>query len=174
VLAKRADDRRFRRVSALIALAGLVGCDGTVASDTDVGPLGDPALAFAVPAAAGEAPCLSLGASNDAELTLVMTPTELEVRPPGACGSSAQCGRLSLYVEGALNNESGVPAIALLARKLADPIHDGRPRLDDGEPDLLSLRVEVTTELDEPLLDEEGLPVEATLDVVTVPDCDAR
>lgn len=152
---------------------GLFGCGDTVATETDVGPTGDPAIAFVVPAVSDGVACLSLGDSSDAELALVMDPVEVDIRPPGACGSSAQCGRLSLYVEEVLNNESGVAAISLLARKLADPIHDGSPRLDDGEPDLLPLRVVVTTDFDEPLLDREGLPVEAKLDVMTVPDCDA-
>lgn len=158
---------------ALIALVGLLGCGETASTETDVGPTGDPSISFAVPTATDGVGCLSLGDSNDAELALVMELAEVDVRPPGACGSSSQCGWLSLYVDDVLNNESGVPAISLLARKLADPIHDGSPRLDDGEPDLLSLRVVVTTALDEPLLDREGLPVEASLEVMTVPDCDA-
>ena len=158
---------------SLIALVGLTACGSTVAEEVDVGPTGNPAITFAVPGVSDEPPCLSLGEGKDAEVTLVTAPEELTLRPPGACGATLQCGRLSLYVDGAINNESGVPAIALLARKLADPIHDGSPRLDDGEPDLLTLTVEVTTEAEEPLLDQDGLPVATSLDVITVPDCSA-
>lgn len=166
-------------VTAVVGLA-VASCADEVDEVVDVGPTGAPAITFSIPAPVGDdepdavAPCLSIGEDRAREVTLVIAPEEVVLRPPGACGARLQCGRLSLFVDGVLHNESGVASVALLPRKLADPIRDGSPRATDGQPDLLSLRIQVTTDGDAgtPLLDASGDPVEASLDVQTLVDCE--
>src|SRR5690606_5356593 len=119
----------------------LAGCGDDALPQGALGPSGPPSLRLIepVPNRRGVA-CAAIGTEVDARVSLVFAVRELVLRPPGACGSRQQCGHLELWVDGVLNNESAVPTIDLLLRKLADRYHDGR--LDaDGEPDRLRLHV---------------------------------
>jgi hypothetical protein len=108
---------------------------------------------------------------TDARVPLLVEVTELVLRAPGACGSYVQCGHLSLYVNDELNNESAVPGIDLLLRKLADRYHDGAPLPDSGEPDLLRVRVEVQNDDGQPLTNHAGEPLEDEVRLITLAEC---
>ena len=160
--------------TAMIALAALLvaGCDDEEAVPLDLGPTGPPSILFTDPPS-GEGPhCVSIGTDADAQVPLLVTVHELALRPPGSCGAYQQCGHLQLYVDGVLNNESSVSSIALLIHKLADPYHDGTEHAGTGEPDVLTVRVDVVESQGEPLNDHDGEPLTDVLALITVPSCD--
>lgn len=166
---------RLRRVRAFVALAlaFVVGCGSEEPAPIDSGPTGTPHLTFANPPS-GEGPqCISVGPDADGQVPLLVDVDELVLRPPGGCGAFVQCGHLEIFVEGKFNNEGAVPAIDLLLRKLADPFHDGSVDEATGEPDLLDVVAIVVDEGGLWLRDEEGQLVTDSVQLVTVPDCDA-
>lgn len=149
------------------AAAVLSGCADDTAQTTNTGPTGTPTLAFTNPASGGDPPCVSIGDDAAGRIPLVVTVTELVLRPPGACGAFVQCGHLQLLTGNVVNNESAVPAVELLLRKLADPIHDGQ----DG--DFLDVTVQAVDDAGEPFVGEDGMPLTDGLSLITVPDCSA-
>jgi hypothetical protein len=155
-----------------VVLASLAsGCGGDEAPPIDLGPTGEPKIAFASPA--GDEPiCVSIG-DVDGRIPLVVETSQVVLNPPATCGTYLQCGHLVLYAEGVENNRSAVRGIDLLLHKLANPIFDGTPHAATGEPNLLDLRVEVVTDAADVLLDHAGEPVAADLSLVTVPDCES-
>jgi len=156
-------------VSALVSL----GCSSESTEEIDVGPTGEPQVSFAQPLSLdGEPVCVAVGAEADARVALLVETAELVLRPPGACGYYVQCGHLDLYVDDVLNDESAVPAIDLLLRKLADRYHDGSPRESDGQPDVLHLAVQLADADDLPLRNHEGQLIEDTLELITKPSCE--
>jgi hypothetical protein len=160
------------RSLALVLVLACVGCGDVETTAIDVGPTGNPTLAFSEPAVSGgEAVCVSLGDDAETQVPLLTTTTELILRPPGACRNFAQCGHLGLFAAGVLNNESAVHAIDLLVRKLADPYHDGGVHQGTGEPDVLRLAVVVLNDAGDPLLDHQGEELRDELDLITVPEC---
>ena len=95
---------------------------------------------------------------------------ELILRPPGACIFD-QCGHLALYVEDVLNNESSVPAIDVLFRKLGNRYHDGSTSSATGEPDLLNVRIDVVNADGVALSNQNDEPLSAEVALITVPQC---
>ena len=160
-------------IGALGALTLLcAACSSESAAQPDVGPTGDPAISFAEPSSAREQPlCVAVGTEADARVPLLVDVVELVLRPPGACGYYVQCGHLDLYVDDVLNDESAVPAIDLLLRKLADRYHDGGLRADTDQPDVLHVRVVAANDADETFSDHAGKPLEDSLELATAPTC---
>ncbi len=160
--------------TALTALAALLvaGCADEEAAPLDVGPTGPPSILFVDPPSGQGPHCMSIGTDADAQLPLLVSVEELILRPPGSCGSYEQCGHLQLYSDGVLNNESSVTTIALLMHKLADPIHDGSKHAGTGEPDVLTVRVDVVDSAQQPLNDHDENPLTDTLELITVASCD--
>ena len=157
-----------------LLLAG-AGCDDDETAEPDLGPTGDPTLFFAEPASdAASRFCAEVTAEDDARVPLLVAVTEFYLRPPGACGTYVQCGHLALYVNDVLNNESGVPAIDLLLRKLADRYHDGSPLPESGEPDVLTLRAEAQNDAGATMTNHQGAPLEDTITLVTMAECPAN
>lgn len=166
----------MRLVSGIgIALVGLAfaGCSDDPTTTIDPGPTGAPSVRFVDPASGPEPACVSIGDDADTRVPLLVALEEIDLRPPGGCDGIAQCGRLALFADGVLNNETAVVAIDLLVYKLGDPYHDGTVHAGTGEPDVLDVRVEVLDdETDEVLLDHDGAPLADTLQLITVPSCD--
>lgn len=161
-------------LAALMVLAPwrLAACSDDETEATDVGPSGNPTIALLSPASSDPQPiCVAIDDEPDARVPLLVETTELVLRPPGACGYYVQCGHLALYVDDVLNNESAVPAIDLLLRKLGDRYHDGSTDLGTGEPDVLRIRVDVVDAAGETMNDHAGEPLSDTVDLVTVPSC---
>lgn len=160
-------------IGIAIAAAALVACSDDPTTTIDPGPTGAPSIRFVDPASGGEPACVSVGDDADTRVPLLVELEEIDLRPPGGCGEIAQCGRLALYADGVLNNETAVLAVDLLVYKLGDPYHDGAIHEGTGEPDLLDVRVEVLDdETDEVLLDREGDPLADSLQLITVASCD--
>jgi hypothetical protein len=164
---------RLRALAMMVPFAAALGaCSSAESATPDLGPVGDPTIAVLVPAASGSGPvCVAVGSDADARVPLVIGTTELVLRPPGGCGYYVQCGHLDLYVDGVLNNESAVPAIDLLLRKLADRFHDAAPNLATGEPDVLHVRVAVAGDTDAVLADHDGGLLETELELATAESC---
>ena len=155
----------------LVALAA-AACSSESTTAVDVGPTGDPTIVFAAPSSEAPQPvCVAVGSEEDPRVPLLVDTTELVLRPPGACGYYVQCVHLDLTVDGVPNNESPAPAIDLLLRKLADRYHDGSPRADDGQPDVLHLEVVAAGDDDQPVSNHQGVPLKDTLQLVTKPSC---
>jgi hypothetical protein len=152
---------------------GSAACSEESATEIDVGPTGEPSIAFVAPSSADPQPlCVVVGDEPDARIAMLVETAELVLRPPGACGYYQQCGHLDLFVDDVLNNESAVPALELLLRKLADRYHDGSPRADDGQPDVLHVRVVAVTDDERPMGNHEGQAIEDLLELTTVPSCE--
>ncbi len=166
---------RFRSLFPLaLACAWLTGCSDDVATVIDPGPTGPPSIRFVNPESGGEPVCVSIGTDAKTRVPLLVAVEELQLRPPGGCGGVAQCGRLALYGNDVLNNETAVKAVDLLIYKLGNPYHDGSEHQGTGQPDLLTVRVDVLSDVgDEVLLDHDDAPLSDTLQLITVPDCDA-
>jgi hypothetical protein len=157
---------------ALLAL-GAAACSSESTTAIDVGPTGDPTIVFADPSSSDAQPvCVAVGSEADARVPLLVDTTELVLRPPGACGYYVQCVHLDLTVDGVSNDESAAPAIDLLLRKLADRYHDGSPRADNGQPDVLHVEVSAVGDAEQPVSNHEGVPLKDTLQLVTKPSCD--
>lgn len=154
-------------------MLALAACDDEEAEPIDLGPTGPPRIEFTDPPSDGIQPaCLSIGTRPEmAQVPLFVQNTELVLRPPGACGTFAQCGHLVLFVDEVENNRSAVPAIDLLFRKLADPYHDGEPHIGTGEPDVLHVRVEAHDDADQVMLDHDGEEIVDEIEVISVEDC---
>ncbi len=193
----------FRVVAILAGAVSIAGCSDDASVPIDVGPTGPPEIAivdpwegraFALLAESTGAPkiaivvdpassqipvCVSLGDNAaDVAIPMLVELTELELRQLGGCGNFAQCGHLALFVGNLLNNESAVPAIDLLTRKLGNPFHDGEPYNDDkpynevtNPLDLLRVRVELIGEDGLTLLDHDEQPLADDIGLITVPDC---
>ena len=109
------------RFAAILLACGLcVGCEDDETVTLLVGPTGNPSVRFADPES-GTIGCRSVGEDANTQVPILVSVSQLILRPPGACTNLTQCGHLELYAEGVLNNESSVPAIDLLLYKLADP-----------------------------------------------------
>jgi hypothetical protein len=150
------------RLGFTIALACLVlaGCSDDAGPAIDPGPTGPPSVQFVHPEPTGEPICVSIGDDANTRVPLLVATDEIRLRPPGGCEGLAQCGRLALYANDVLNNETAVKAVDLLVYKLGNPYHDGSVHEGTGEPDLLEVRVEVVTDPeDEVLLDHDGEPL---------------
>ncbi|MBW2525953.1 MAG: hypothetical protein JRI23_17360 [Deltaproteobacteria bacterium] len=158
------------RIPVLVAIAlAAAACDDETQEPVALGPTGPPSMAFVEPQSHDVHPaCEQVGDEPDARVPLLVETSELVLRPPDACGSYVQCGHLALYVDDVLNNESSVPAIDLLLRKLGDRYHDGRPLPATGEPDVLHLRVEVQDDAGEVMLDHDGEELSDELELITV------
>lgn len=162
--------------AALLAgalLAGpLVACGGDTTIVPDLGPTGVPRLSFIGLESEEGSPCLELGEDLTLPAPLLVEVSEVVLRPPGGCGERVQCGYLRLLADGVPNAESSVLSVGFRPDRLADPIRDGRPHAGTGEPDLLTLRVEIVTEADDVLVDPfSGDEVADEVMVRTVPDC---
>lgn len=75
--------------------AALAGCGDDPATAPPTGPTEPMDLAFEQPSADGA--CLSIGSDYGWHPTVVMRVTNIELSPPGRCGSFLQCGHLALY-----------------------------------------------------------------------------
>jgi hypothetical protein len=161
----------------IVLTACLVGCGDDATTAVDAGPTGPMSVSFASPASGGDPACVSIGDDADITVPLLVKAPNIDLSPPGDCKFD-QCGHLELFAADILNNEGAVPAIELLIYKIADRYHDGSESLATGMPDVLPLRIDVIRD-GEPLLsdelgaDGEPLPVSDTIDLITVPDCDA-
>jgi hypothetical protein len=157
---------------SLTLAAVLAGCGSSGGTTTETGPTGPPSVAFAEPASGQGAQCVSTLGFADAEIPLLVSTEELVLRPPLACDNVAQCGHLELLVDGLFNNNSSVPTINLLLRKLGDPIHDGSIDAGTGEPDVLRVLVRAVDSDGVPFVDEEDIPIADEMDLITVEDCE--
>jgi len=164
---------RLCAFALIVPLAAALGaCSSTDAATPDTGPTGDPTISVVEPAASGTGPaCVAVGPEADARVPLLVSVTELVLRPPGGCGYYVQCGHLELYVDDVLNNESAVPAIDVLLRKLADRYHDAGPLAGSGAPDVLHVRLAAVSDTDVALADHDGGLLETTIDLATVASC---
>ena len=165
--------RHAQTVLALCACALASACTTSEEATLDVGPTGDPTLSIAEPGTDGFPVCVSIGTDADFRLPVLVDVEELALRPPGACGSYAQCGQLALYVDGVLNDRSAVPVIEVLFRRLGDRYHDGATHVGTGEPDVLHVRVDAVGDDMTQLLDHAGEPLSDSIELVTVPTCPA-
>jgi hypothetical protein len=154
-------------LAACLALA----CSDEVIDDVVVGPTGQPTLAFDKPAAASAPTCVSIGDDPGYRLPMLLSYSELLLRPPGGCAGALQCGHLALYVQDVLNNEAATPAIDLVFANIGDRYHDGSTHRSSKQPDVLPVVAEVVDENGEALLDHDGEVVAAAIDLITVPDC---
>jgi len=158
-------------ILALLALAPQLGCSSDETASAPVGPQGNPTIAITEPQGVGGEPaCVEVSDDPDARGPLFVTVDELVLRPPGACIYD-QCGHLALYVDGVLNNESSVPVVDVLFRKLADKYHDGSTSSATGEPDVLNVRIDVVDGSGAQLLDHDDVPLSADIALITVPLC---
>jgi len=166
-----------RRTIMLPMLASVVwalaGCGSDETAPVDIGPTGPPSIRFADPPSAQGSQCVSIGDDPTSPVPLLVEVDELVLRPPGTCAGYRQCGHLALYVGDVLNNESASVVVELLLHKLADGYHDGSPHAGTGEPDVLRLSVEVVDSGLTPLNDHDGEPLADTLQLITVPSCEA-
>ena len=163
----------MRIATAIAILVGASACSGEATTDAPVGPTGDPAVRFSDPASGGDPQCVAIGDDASVRVPLLVDVDEVLLRPPGGCGAIAQCGHLALYAGGVFNNETSVPAIDLLVAKLGDPYHDGSIHQGTGEPDVLTVRVDVVRGPDGgTLLDRAGDPLSDTVDLITVVTCE--
>lgn len=177
----------IRAASILVAIALVGGCGDATTTAIDVGPTGPPSIELVDPASAESPVCVSLGQdAADLRVPMLVELGELVLRHPGGCGTLAQCGHLALFVvETAIgpdaeepetgsvfNNESAVPSIDLLTRKLAYPYHDGTLQAD-GTQDYLHIRVKLIGDDGLTALDHDDLPLADDVDLITVPDCAA-
>jgi hypothetical protein len=159
-------------LTALLA----IGCGDDAGVAVEAGPTGTMSARFTSPESDGAPVCVSIGDDALTSVPLLVAVDEIVLRPPGRC-TFDQCGYLELYAGQVKNNEGAVPAIELLMHKIADRYHDGNP-LPSGEPDVLEVALQIIDRNGEPLaeLDEssgEDVPVTATLDLITLPDCSA-
>lgn len=155
-----------------ISLCGLTACSDDAAEAIDPGPTGAPTMRITEPSSSPA--CVSIGDDADTRVPILVDVEEMLLRPPGGCEGITQCGRLALYAENVLNNETSVPAVDLLVYRLGDPYHDGSTHQGTGEPDVLDVRIAIIGEdTDEVLLDRDAEPLEDTIQLITVPDCDA-
>ena len=123
--------RLFRSTTPLLAAAclWLTACDDTTTTTTSIGPTGNPTLVFADPSSAEPGPlCVEVNDDPEFAFPLLVEVEELLLRPPGLCGVAAQCGHLALTVDGLPNNETAVPVIDILFRKIADAVHYAHQR----------------------------------------------
>ena len=164
---------RLCAFALIVPLAAALGaCSTTESATPDVGPIGDPTIGVIEPASSGIGPvCVAVGSEADARVPLLIATTELVLRPPGGCGYYIQCGHLDLYVDGVLNNESAVPAIDLLLRKLADRYHDAAPLAGSGALDVLHVRVAAVGDTDAVLADHDGGLLETEIQLATAESC---
>ena len=161
-------------IGLVAALSALWGCSGAETTEADPGPTGPPSLQIVEPAFDGTPVCVSVGDNADTRIPILTRTRELTLRPPGGCPGISQCGHLALYADGVLNNEGAVKAIDLLIYKLGDPYHDGAPHTGTVEPDVLHVQIDVVSDDSaEVLLDHDGEPLSAAIDLITVPDCSA-
>lgn len=182
----------LRRALIALALVPLTGCGNEETAPIDPGPTGNPTLAISFPPP-GSGVCLQTLGDVDAQAPFIMNVEQFMLRPPGACGQFAQCGRLALYtcpwsecreplpgeepLLPVLNNESSVRAIELLLGKLADPYHDGAAKPDgDDDPgndilDLLHLRIALLKDNGTLASDHSGQPLRTELSLVSLPEC---
>ena len=176
----------LRRALPVLALVPLVACGDEDTPPIDVGPQGNPTIAFKVPAADQGPVCISIGEDVDARVPLVTDVQQFVLRPPGSCAQFEQCGHLALYACGpggcpadddpttspALNNESAVRSIDLLLGKLADRYHDNTLHTSTMQADRLHVRVDVVNDAGALELDHENQPLRAELQLVTIaPPC---
>jgi hypothetical protein len=167
---------RARGLIPLVAVSAvfLGACDDETAEPVPLGPTGPPSIAVVEPSGAEAGPvCVAIGQDPDARIQLLVEAEQLVLRPPEACGAYVQCGHLAVYVDQVLNNESSVPSIDVLLRKLGDRYHDGEPHEGTGEPDLLHVRLEVQDDFGDVLLDHDGEDVAVELAFVTANRCAA-
>ncbi len=153
-------------------LSGTLGCSDDDASAIDVGPTGQPTIAFTDPVSGGAPACVAIGNDVQARVPLMVEAQELVLRPPDGCGAYAQCGYLHLTVDGVANNEAASEVVDLLMSKLSDPYHDGSDNPVTGEPDVLEVRVAVLEDDGEPMLDHDDVPLSDTVELITVVSCD--
>jgi hypothetical protein len=163
---------RARALVFAALCAATMGCSDDQAAAVDVGPSGPPSVRFTNPASGGDPVCVDVPADDDVRIPLQVRVEELLLRPPGGCGVFAQCGHLALSADGLLNNESSVRTIELLMRKIANRTHDGKPDAS-GQPDLLTVQVDVVSANGAVLLNDDGEPLRDTLELITVPSCAA-
>mgnify|MGYP001827796455 CR=1 FL=1 len=162
---------RVRGLIPVVAVSAVLlgACDDETAEPVPLGPTGPPSIAVVEPSGAEAGPvCISIGDDPDARIPLLIEAEQLVLRPPEACGAYVQCGHLALYVDQVLNNESAVPSIDVLLRKLGDRYHDGEPHEGTGEADVLHVSIEVQDDLGDVLVDHDGEALVVELDLVTL------
>lgn len=163
----------MRLTLAILGAALVAGCSDDPTEVIDPGPTGNPSIAFQDPPSGGAPTCVSIGEDANSRVPLLVKVSELLLRPPGGCGDIAQCGHLVLYANDVLNNETAARAVDLLVYKLGDPYHDGSVHAGSDAPDVLRVRVEAVDDAGEPLLDDEGVELVDSVELITVVDCAA-
>ena len=164
----------LKKIHLAMSALVLVACSDDPTEAIDPGPTGNPSIAFTDPAPSGGPTCVSVGEDADVQIPLLVDVDEMELRPPGGCDGISQCGHLALYADDVLNNETSVQAVALLVHKLGDPYHDGAVHQGTGEPDLLTVRVDIVNDDGtEVVLDHDGEELTDAVELITVPDCSA-
>ncbi len=166
--------RLWSSIYVALGCVVLAGCGDDASPTIDPGPTGAPNLRIVDPAPAATPACVSIGLDASIGVPVLVDLQEMLLRSPGGCFGVAQCGRLALFADEVLNNETAVRSVDLLLYKLGDPYRDGSIHDVTGEPDVLELRVEIlSNETDEVMLDRDGEPLADTLQLITVVDCDA-
>lgn len=147
------------RTLAVALGCAVLGCGSAEAVPIDVGPTGPASIAFSDPPPLPTPACRAIGADVTARVPLLLTLSNVILRPPGACGSYQQCGHLRLLAGGVLNNEGAAKAIDLLAGKLANPYGT------------LTIRVELVNDFDKPMLAKDGRALAAEIQLTVAKSC---
>lgn len=158
------------RCFALVALTSLgLGCSSTSTSETSAGPVGPASFALTSPA---DGACIAIGTDVTAHVPLAFETTNVVLRPPGACGSYANCGRIALRADGLANNEGASFAVDLVLGKLANPYHDGEIHEGTGKADLLPIEATLLTDSGTPMTDTDGEDLTLNFALVIKPSCE--
>ncbi|MSP25039.1 MAG: hypothetical protein EXR75_07715 [Myxococcales bacterium] len=155
----------------LALVLALFGCGSEPTTPVEVGPSGRPAVTFLEPSSNAPPECRAIGTDVQMRVALLVHVEEVLLRAPGACAGLAQCGRLQLFADGVLNNESASMAIDLLLAKLASPYHDGSEHPGTGQADLLTVRVELVDDDGAPFLDADGVSAADEAKLMIKPAC---
>ncbi|MBM4376101.1 MAG: hypothetical protein FJ095_13545 [Deltaproteobacteria bacterium] len=159
--------RRLTTRSLLLGALGACSEDDLIVPPT--GPMGPVSFAVVSPS---DGDCVAIGDDVRARVPVLISTENFLLRPPGACGSAAQCGYVRLRADGRDNQLAASRALELDLGKLAQPYRDGSIHPGTGAPYLLELELTLLGDDGEPWLDAEGSPLSASLAIAVKHTCD--